>query len=114
VAFALGCLVYFKWRSRASLWVWALGLTGFAWRVLLGNNPPSLSTGALWATLVFLSLKRSECGEDCESLCIPSGTFWVSSFVGRRADAQGHSPPARLLYPGAKCVTRAAAVYHIL
>src|SRR5450755_4649399 len=34
--------------------------------------------------------------------CIPSGTFWVSSFVGRRADAQGHSPPARLLHPGGK------------
>src|SRR5450755_5034041 len=40
--------------------------------------------------------------------CIPSGTFWVSSFVGRRADAQGHSPPARLLHPGGKCVTRQA------
>src|SRR5450755_2685127 len=36
--------------------------------------------------------------------CIPSSTFWVSSFVGRRADAQGHSPPARLLHPGGKCV----------
>jgi hypothetical protein len=35
--------------------------------------------------------------------CIPSGTFWVSSFVGRRADAQGHSSPARLLHPGGKC-----------
>jgi hypothetical protein len=38
IAFVLGCLVYFKWRSKTSQWVWVLGLFGFAWRVMVSNE----------------------------------------------------------------------------
>lgn len=57
VAFALGCIVYFKWRSRVTLWVWVLGVTGFVWRISLGDKPSTFNDGALWVTLVFVSLR---------------------------------------------------------
>jgi hypothetical protein len=57
IAFVLGCLVYFKWRSRTSQWVWVLGLVGFAWRVVLGNEPATLYAEAQRATLGFVSVR---------------------------------------------------------
>jgi hypothetical protein len=57
VGFVLGCLVYFKWRSRASQWIWVFGLVSFAWRFLLGDGPPTVYAEAQKATLGFLSVR---------------------------------------------------------
>jgi hypothetical protein len=51
-AFLFCCLVYFKWRLKAAQWVWALGLVGFAWRLLLGIHGPTSPNGDLYRALL--------------------------------------------------------------
>jgi len=33
VALVLGFIVYFKWRQKAALWIWTIGVVLFLWRL---------------------------------------------------------------------------------
>ena len=47
IAFALGCLVYYKWHSASGKWVWIVGALFFVYRAIsVWHMPHSVLTSA--------------------------------------------------------------------
>jgi|SRR5215469_882077 len=58
LAFFLGFIVYWKWRSRTAFWVWPIGLCTFVWRLASGSGDPNHPAEEVYAgTLVFVSVQ---------------------------------------------------------
>jgi hypothetical protein len=58
IAFLLGYLAYFKWRSATAFWVWIIAIVTFGWRLTIGSgNADDLAEVVTSATLAFVSVR---------------------------------------------------------
>jgi len=81
IAFLLGCLAYYKWKSTSAMWVWVTGVCGFGYQVLSGVRLFQIERDLFWASLTFVSVRAVS--YSLGAICSPAITRFFFSAVDR-------------------------------